>query len=128
MQAVLEDGTVWLNEVEIAAGFTERLKGLLGRSRMAENHGMLIAPCSSIHTFFMRFPIDVVFLACDGGGEIEHAGRIVRGVSSRMRVISLRSGLEPWRVAVPLLPTVSAVIETAAGAVDGLLGETVILR
>ena len=39
-----------------------RMKGLLGRKSLAEGAGLLIDPCSSIHMFFMRFPIDVVYL------------------------------------------------------------------
>ena len=43
-----------------------RMKGLLGRRELASGEGMLIRPTSSIHTFFMRFPIDAVFLSRDG--------------------------------------------------------------
>lgn len=38
------------------------MKGLLGTRFLKEGEGLLIIPCNSIHTFFMRFPIDVVFL------------------------------------------------------------------
>ena len=39
-----------------------RAKGLLGRAGMDPGEALWIVPCSSIHTFFMRFPIDVLFL------------------------------------------------------------------
>ena len=39
-----------------------RMRGLLGRRGLAEGEGLLLQPAGSIHTFFMRFPIDVVFL------------------------------------------------------------------
>ena len=39
-----------------------RLVGLLGRRRLARDEGLLLTPCSSIHTFFMLFPIDILYL------------------------------------------------------------------
>src|SRR5918992_1844750 len=42
-----------------------RLRGLLGRSRLASGEGLLIRPTSAIHTCFMRFPLDAVFLDGD---------------------------------------------------------------
>jgi uncharacterized membrane protein (UPF0127 family) len=39
-----------------------RLLGLLGRGSLARNEGLLLTPCTSIHTFFMRFAIDVLYL------------------------------------------------------------------
>ncbi|MCM2357775.1 MAG: DUF192 domain-containing protein [Geobacteraceae bacterium] len=46
----------------VAETIFSRMKGLLGRNSMAEGEGLLIRPCKGIHTFGMRFPIDVVFL------------------------------------------------------------------
>lgn len=51
-----------LNFVRIADGFWSRLIGLLSKRSIEENEGLLIVPCTSIHTFFMRFTIDLVFL------------------------------------------------------------------
>jgi uncharacterized membrane protein (UPF0127 family) len=42
------------------------MKGLLGKRGLSAGEGLLIQPAPSIHTFFMRFPIDVVFLAKNG--------------------------------------------------------------
>jgi uncharacterized membrane protein (UPF0127 family) len=39
-----------------------RLVGLLGRRRLARDEGLLLTPCTSIHTFFMFFPIDILYL------------------------------------------------------------------
>jgi uncharacterized membrane protein (UPF0127 family) len=39
-----------------------RIVGLLGRRSLAEDEGLLLTPCTSIHTFFMRFPIDILYL------------------------------------------------------------------
>lgn len=49
-------------EIEIAESFFSRLRGLMGRSRLAEGRGLLLAPCNSIHMLFMRFAIDVIYL------------------------------------------------------------------
>jgi uncharacterized membrane protein (UPF0127 family) len=57
------------------------MKGLLGRSELPEEEGILLRPCSSIHMFFMRFPIDAVFLDRD------------------LRVLRVAAELAPWRLA-----------------------------
>jgi hypothetical protein len=44
-----------------ARSFFARGRGLMGHSGLAPGEGLLIDPCSSVHSFFMRFPIDVVF-------------------------------------------------------------------
>jgi uncharacterized protein len=53
-------------EVAVAAGFRSRLLGLSGLSRDAAGAGLLIANCASVHTFGMRFALDLVFLDGDG--------------------------------------------------------------
>lgn len=49
-------------DVVIASTFWSRLVGLLGRSVLADHEGLLLEPCTDIHTLGMRFPIDVVFV------------------------------------------------------------------
>ena len=66
---------------EIPESAFGRMRGLLGRDGLEPGGGMLIDRAGSVHMFFMRFPIDVVFLARD---------RTVVGVKPR---------LAPWRVA-----------------------------
>jgi len=51
--------------IEIADRMRERTKGLLGRGGLEEGRGMLLTPCGSIHTFGMRFSLDLVFLRRD---------------------------------------------------------------
>ncbi|MCI0422977.1 MAG: DUF192 domain-containing protein [Acidobacteria bacterium] len=46
----------------VANTFFRSLMGLMGKPGLAEGHGLWIVPCQSIHTFWMRFPIDVIFL------------------------------------------------------------------
>ena len=60
-----------------------RLRGLLGRSGLEAGEGMLFPGTGSIHTMFMRFPIDAVFLAMAGGD----GGR---------RVVAVHPSLRPW--------------------------------
>lgn len=78
-----------------ARRFWQRAIGLLGRRALAADEALLIRPCSSIHTFGMRFAIDVVFL--------DRAGV----------VLALHPALPPWRTA--RCRGAQAVLELAAG-------------
>ena len=82
--------------VEVAVTRRDRRKGLLGRSSLELASALIIAPCFSIHTMFMRFDIDVVFVDDDG-----RAVKVVRDMT-------------PWRIAVD--PTAHAVVELPAGS------------
>lgn len=59
--------------------FWKRAIGLMGRKDMPDNEGLLLSPCRSIHTFFMRFPIDLVWL--DGA----------------MNIVKVDRNVQPWR-------------------------------
>ena len=89
---------VLADRVQRAVAMRDRLRGLLGRSTFPEGEALVIAPCNAIHTFFMKFPIDAVFL--DGGG------RVVRTVRE----------LRPWR-ATRVHPAAAQVVELPAGTV-----------
>jgi uncharacterized protein len=84
--------------LEPAFGSAERRRGLLGRDGLADGAAVVIAPCTAVHTFFMRFPIDVIFAARDG------------------RVVKVVARVRPWRVAVALGGF--AAIELPAGTAD----------
>ncbi|MBP7215872.1 MAG: DUF192 domain-containing protein [Candidatus Omnitrophica bacterium] len=60
--ANLTKNTVLATNAFVAKSFFTRLKGLLGRKQLPQNEALIIQPCNAIHTFFMRFSIDVVFL------------------------------------------------------------------
>ncbi|MFB3918934.1 hypothetical protein BU251_00075 [Candidatus Velamenicoccus archaeovorus] len=77
---VQESGKMLADKITIADSFGARAKGLLGKIGLEDGRGLLIRPCSSIHMFFMKFPIDVLFLAKDG------------------RIIKIVKGLKPWRL------------------------------
>ena len=49
-------------EIEIADNFFKRFRGLMFRRRLEAGRGLLLAPCNSVHMFFMRFAIDVIYL------------------------------------------------------------------
>ena len=55
-------GTILATRLEAAHTSATRRKGLLGREGLLPGEGLWIAPCESVHTFFMRFPIDLVYL------------------------------------------------------------------
>ena len=57
-----EDGTVVCERCTIADNPLRRMRGLLGREGLESGEGILLRPASAVHTYFMRFPIDVVFL------------------------------------------------------------------
>src|SRR5919198_2622474 len=60
-----EDGRVVCERVFVADRAHHRIRGLLGRRRLEPGEGMVLRPAWNVHTAFMRFPIDVVFLDAD---------------------------------------------------------------
>jgi uncharacterized membrane protein (UPF0127 family) len=72
-----------------------RLRGLLGRRGLETDEGLMLRPAGSIHMFFMRFPIDAVFLDRD------------------LRILRVAKSLGPWRMAGAR--GAHAVLELAAG-------------
>ena len=81
--------------LEPAFDRARRRRGLLGRTGLEPGAAMVLAPCSGIHTFFMRFAIDVLFVRRDGV------------------VLKVCASVQPWRVAIA--PRASAAIELPAG-------------
>ncbi|MGB9921072.1 MAG: DUF192 domain-containing protein [Moorellales bacterium] len=59
-------GTVLADQVTFAGSFGRRLRGWMGRASVGRGEALVLMPCRSVHTWFMRFPIDVLFLAPDG--------------------------------------------------------------
>ena len=89
-------GLVLAERVERASTLRARLLGLLGRSELREGAALCIDPCTSIHTFFMRFAIDAVFLRRDG------------------TVVRALRGLRPFR-ATRFYPSAAMAVELPAG-------------
>ena len=93
-----EDGRVVCEHVLVAARPLRRMRGLLGRATLPAGEGILLRPAGSVHTFFMRFPIDVVFL------------------DREQVVVGIERSLEPWKTAGKR--GAKAVVELAAGECD----------
>jgi uncharacterized protein len=93
-----EDGGVVCERCLVADSAWLRMKGLLGRSELPDDEGILLRPCSSVHMFFMRFPIDAVFL------------------DREQRVIKVAANLRPWRMATAR--RAKAVLELPAGGCE----------
>jgi uncharacterized membrane protein (UPF0127 family) len=95
MTLAREDGTVVCERCVVAGNALSRSRGLLGRRELPRGEGLLLRPASSVHMFFMRFPIDVVFL------------------DRELVVRKVVPSLKPWRLAFGLGS--KAVLELAAG-------------
>ncbi len=93
-------GTVLAAEVVKADTSAARSRGLLGRTSLRPSEGLWIVPCPMIHTFFMKFSIDAVFL------------------DSRHFVVRVLENLKPWRVS-PWVFKARSVLELAAGTSTG---------
>lgn len=85
------------DNLEIAGSGYKRSKGLLGRERLEAGGGMWIVPCEAVHTFFMQFPIDLVYL------------------DRRHRIKKVRSCVPPWRISACL--SAHSVVELPAGTI-----------
>ena len=86
--------------VELATGFFERLRGLLGRDSMPAGSAMVIEHCCSVHTVGMSFPVDLVFL------------------DREWRVVGIRRDVKPGRPMVCGGLRASRVVESQVGGLD----------
>jgi len=89
--------TLLVTRLEVAGSGAARRKGLLGRDGLGPGEGLWIVPCESVHTFFMRFPIDLVYL------------------DRNNRVRKVRQAVGPWRISACL--AAHSVLELPAGAI-----------
>ncbi|HEX6773899.1 MAG TPA: DUF192 domain-containing protein [Acidobacteriaceae bacterium] len=93
----LTRNTLLASGAEVADRGATRRKGLLGRDGLAAGEGLWIVPCEAVHTFGMRFPIDLVYL------------------SRSRRVKKVRSAVPAWRVSACL--SAKSVLELPAGTI-----------
>ena len=103
-------GRVLAHSVVGAFDSKSRRTGLLGRDGLPDGHALVIAPTFAIHTFFMRFPIDVAFVTRDGA------------------VVGVRHTVKPWRMAAAM--GAYAAVELPAGTLavsDTGRGDTLII-
>ena len=93
----------------VATSFASRFRGLMGVAELPAGSGILFPGTSSVHTHFMRFPIDVVFL------------------DPEWRIVSVVAALRPWRFAAA--KSAESVLELAGGECERLgLTEGDVLR
>lgn len=84
--------------VDVADTSAKRRTGLLKHERLAPGEGLWISPCESVHTFFMKFPIDLVYL------------------DKQKKVKKVRNAVPPWRMSACL--TAESVLELPAGTAE----------
>lgn len=94
-------GAVIAPFTSVADSVWPRFKGLMFHPPLAEGEALFIRPCSSVHMFFMRFPLDIVF--------VDREGAVVKVVRD----------LRPWRMALGGKGAHSA-LELASGAAAGV--------
>jgi uncharacterized membrane protein (UPF0127 family) len=92
----VENGLIVANRVTVASRRLERAVGLLGRSHLEAGEALWITPCHGVHTWFMRFTIDVIAMDADGV------------------IVDAVSMLKPWRMRLPR-PGAHSVLELPAG-------------
>lgn len=92
-------GCALVSSGRVANNYWSRLRGLIGARPLAPGEGLLISPCTSVHTHFMSFPIDVVY------------------VDRNDQVVGLDANLAPWRFG-RFYRRVRYVVELPAGTAE----------
>lgn len=87
-----------IDNVWLADNSWTRFRGLLGRPKLDLNQGLLLDPCNSVHTFWMRYAIDIVYL------------------DRQKKVISIQQHLKPWRASIN--KKAKYVLELASGSAE----------
>lgn len=95
----LETNEIILQKLVQADHFLSRLRGLMWKKDLPENSGLMINPCNSVHCFFMKFPIDVVFVDKDH------------------RVVHIISNMKPGSIS-PIVRKSKYVVESNANTVS----------
>jgi uncharacterized protein len=86
------------DRAEVAGTGVKRSRGLLGRKGLEPGEGMWIIPCEAVHTFFMQFPIDLIYL------------------DRKHRIKKVRSNVVPWRFSACL--SAHSIVELPAGTIQ----------
>jgi uncharacterized membrane protein (UPF0127 family) len=89
--------TVLATRLELADSAAKRNKGLLGRKGLEPGGGLWIIPCESVHTFFMQFAIDLIYIDRD------------------FRIKKVRRAVGPWRLSVCF--SAHSILELPAGTI-----------
>jgi uncharacterized membrane protein (UPF0127 family) len=105
-------GQSLVSRAELADTFWSRLRGLLGRSSLEAGEGLVLKGEKSIHTFFMKFSIDVIY------------------VDQGWRVLRLDTAMPPYRIG-PLVPQSAYVVELPVGVIKSTktrVGDQLVLK
>jgi uncharacterized protein len=95
----LTRGSTLATQARRAGSFAARARGLMMSPPLPDSGGLVIEPCNSIHMFFMRYPLDIVFLGKDG------------------EVVFMYKGIKPWRVG-RLVKGARLAVELPEGAIE----------
>ena len=107
-----DTGEVVVDQLMPAYSFGKRLKGLMFKRGLQPGVGVHIKPCQSIHTFFMKFPIDVIY------------------IDKNMTIVGLEHSLPPGKLG-GRFKNAHSVIEVTAGHISGrsiLVGQVLIIK
>lgn len=85
--------------IAVAASFRQRFIGLLGRSSLKEEEGLLIEKCNQVHMLFMRFEIGIIFLSPD------------------LKIVGIRKSLKPWQISSRIAEA-AQVLELPVGVIE----------
>jgi len=96
---VLHKNRIWLQQCIYGSSVFFRMKGLLGRDCLSADESILLRPCTQIHMFFMRFPIDAVFLDTDN------------------QILHIEHSIQPWGISKWVRKS-AAVLECQAGSCE----------
>lgn len=109
----MKDNSLFVENCQIADRLFERVLGLMGKTFLPPNSGLWIEPCNSIHTFFMRFAIDVVY-ASKESAEV-------------YKVLAVHRQVRPWRLDFPVWRSRAVLELPSGGAKDLIEGELLCL-
>lgn len=98
----IRNGYVLADQVKVADSFLERLLGLIGLNFFPKGSAMVLKPCKAVHTFFMRFSVDVIFLNRTG------------------KVVKILPEVQPLSIS-PFVKEAWKVVELPGGSVQNLV-------
>lgn len=95
------NGTILANRLLLAHNYFSRLRGLIGRAPLQAGEVLWIKPCQQVHTHFMGYALDIVFL------------------DKELRVVEVVRGLRPWKIS-PWVRSAHSLLEFRAGGADNI--------
>lgn len=107
-----QTGKLIASNVSLADTYFKRLKGLMFKETLKYDEGLLITPCNSIHMFFMKFPLDVLF------------------VDKENNIVGMSKNIKPWRISKVFFKA-HYVVELPTGTIERLKmseGDTLFIR